>query len=218
MDLAKSEQGTLNVLLIPLVMALIFFFGALGFGVWAFAERNNYKHNTDRIVDKEVAVAVERTKTEKDNEFLEREKNPLREYKGPTTLGSFSMKYPKTWSAYSSDENGGGASIIFHPLVIPANDQAAYALRVEVIDGNYDQEAGRYDSDAKNGKVRVYPYRLPKLPEVLGVRIDGELNDGKRGSVVLLPLRDKTLMISTESETYLKDFESIILANFSFQP
>lgn len=207
----------MNALLIPLILAVLFFFGALGFGVWAFMERSTYKNDSDALTDKAVAVAVERAKTDKDNEFLQREKEPLRDYKGPSSLGSFTMKYPKTWSA-SSTENDSKTSMIFHPLVIPLNDKAAYALRVEVIDGTYDKQASAFDADAKKGAVRVSPYRLPKLPDVLGVRIDGAIGKDKKGSIVLLPLRDKTLKISTESEEYVKDFNEIILANFSFSP
>ena len=181
-------------------------------------ERNDYKDNVDKKIEVATKVAVEKAKTDKDNEFLEREKSPLREYVGPATLGTFTMKYPKTWSAYTTNERG-GTPMLFHPLVIPGNEEAAYALRVEVIDGPYDREAVRYDSDAKTGLVRVSPYRLPKLPDVLGVRIDGEIErEKKRGSVVLLPLRDKTLKISAESEDFVKDFNNIILANFTFTP
>jgi hypothetical protein len=218
MKLRSSEHGALNVLLIPLILALLFFFAALGFGMWAFMERTDYKNNVDQKVDAATKVAVDRAKTDKDNEYLEREKSPLREYVGPATLGSFTMKYPKTWSAYSTTERD-KTTMLFHPLVIPGNEEAAYALRVEVIDGPYDKEATRYDADAKTGAVRVSPYRLPKLPDVLGVRIDGEIvREKKRGSVVLLPLRDKTLKISAESEDFVKDFNNIILANFTFKP
>jgi hypothetical protein len=219
MKLKSSEQGAFNVLVIPLVLSTLFFFIALGFGLWAFAGRNDYKNNVDQKIATATKVAVDRANTAKDNEYLEKEKNPYRDYTGPDVLGSFSLKYPKTWSTYLSLEKG-NTVMIFHPLVIPANDKtAAYALRVEVIDGPYDKEATKWDSDAKTGAVRITPYRLPKLPDVLGVRIDGQIvKDKKRGSIVLLPMRDKTMKISTESEDFVKDFNNIILPNFTFVP
>jgi len=40
-----------------------------------------------------------------------------------------------------------------------------------------------------------------------------------QGSMVLVPLRDKTLKIWTEAdETYLKDFNENILPNYTFEP
>jgi len=36
--------------------------------------------------------------------------------------------------------------------------------------------------------------------------------------MILLPLRDKTLKISTESQQFVGDFDNIILANLKFVP
>jgi hypothetical protein len=216
-SMKSNESGALNVLLIPLILASLMFFTTLGFALWAYSERTDYKNNSDQKADKAVSIAVQRTKTEKDNEFLEREKQPLRDYIGPISLGSFTMKYPKTWSAYSSEEES-KTTMIFHPLVVPSGQNSVYALKVEVIDGAFDSEAGNYDNDAKSGIVKVAPFKLPKMPSILGIRVDGQIETEKRGSVVLLPLRDKTLKITTESEDFLRDFNSIILPNFAFQP
>lgn len=206
-----------NVLLIPLILSLLLFLGALGFGMWAYMERDNYKTNTDAIADKAVAIAVERTKTEKDNEFLEKEKLPYRTFVGPSTLGSYSVTYPKTWSAHLT-EDGNKATMIFHPQVVPVGDKFSYALRLEVLDQTYNRVAATYDSGAKTGKVKITPYALPKLPDVLGVRVDGEIASGKKGSAVILQLRDKTIKLTAESEEFVKDFDTIILPNFTYQP
>lgn len=217
MNIRSNERGAINPLLIPLVLASIFFAGALGFGVWAFMERGNYKNNTDQIVAKEVAIAVERTKTEKDNEFLEREKQPFRTYQGNEALGRFGVQYPKTWSGFSSTGIG-QASVIFHPDFIPSDKETAYALRVEVLDKSYDGVASALSNDVKSGKLKAIPYALPKVPSVIGLRLDGQLKDKKRGTIIILPLRDKTIQITSESETFAGDLNNTILPNFTFNP
>lgn len=213
----NDERGAINPLLIPLVLASIFFAGALGFGYWAYSERQNYKNNTDQIVEKAVTLAVERAKTAKDNEFLEKEKQPFRSYQGNETLGRFSVQYPKTWSGYSSAAVG-QASVIFHPDFIPSDKATAYALKVEVVDNPYDTVAAGYSNDVKTGKFRAVPYALPKVPTAVGLRLNGELKDKKRGTVIILPLRDKTIQITSESETFAGDLNNTILPNFTFNP
>ncbi len=217
MSLRLNERGALNVLLIPLIVTVMFFFGTLGFAAWAFMGRQDYKNNVDPKIAAAVAAAVEKTKTEKDNEFVQREKEPLREYVGPVSLGSVTFKYPKTWSGYYTDKNT-ESMLIMHPKLVPGNDKSLYALRVEVVSTAYDKVLQSYESSVKSGKLTAEPYRLELLQEVEGVRINGELSNGVSGSMVILPLRDKTLKISTESEEFTEDFDGIILKNFTFSP
>lgn len=212
-----GERGGLNVLMIPLILATILFFGALGFGVWAFMSRADYKDNSDKKSDVAVAVAVEKAKSAKDNEFIQKEKNPLREYVGSEALGSITFKYPKTWSGYST-EQGNESTLVMYPKIVPGDPKSAYALRVEIVNGSYDKILNTFDSNVKSGKLEASAFRLEKLQEVLGTRFDGEISTGKNGSMVVLPLRDKTLKISTEAEDFSEDFDNIILKNFSFSP
>lgn len=204
-------------MLIPLIISIILFFGALAFGVWAYMERADYKERSDKKVSTAVAVAVERTKTDKDNEFIEKEKEPLRTYVGPEALGSISLKYPKTWSVYA-DEANDKMTVLAHPKVVPADSKSSYALRVEVVEQSYDSVAKSYENNVKSGKLKAIAYALSKLPKEVGMRLDGEIDSNKQGALVILPLRDKTIKISTESTQFLNDFNKIILPNIKFIP
>lgn len=204
-------------LLISFIFSILLLCGAFGFGVWAFMERDHYKKDTSEIVDREVTVAVERARTAKDNEFLEREKQPYRTYQGGETLGSFSVQYPKTWSVYSNDD-ASAASVIFHPDFIPADKATAYALRVEVLPRSYDSVAASFGGNVKTGKLKATTFALTKLPDVVGLRLDGQIEAKKTGAIVILPLRDKTIQITTESPSFAGDFNDIILPNFTFKP
>ncbi len=107
----------------------------------------------------------------------------------------------------------------FHPSFVPGVQSGTdFALRVQVTNQPYDQELKQFESKTKSGKVKVSPYKAPKVPNVLGSRVDGEINNGQKDSMVLFPVRDKTLKISTESDQFLSDFNSIILANLTFVP
>lgn len=212
-----NQSGEVNALLIPLILSVTFFFGALGFGVWAYLGREDYKNNSDQKVEAAVAVAVEEAKSEKDNEFVEREKEPYRDYVGSDALGSVTFQYPKTWSGFFTEDNT-KSMLIMYPALVPGNDKSLYALRVEVESTPYDKALKSYESDVKSGKLGASAMRLEKLPEVAGTRLDGEIQNGIQGSVIVMPIRDKTLKISVESSDFADEFDAIILPSLTFLP
>jgi hypothetical protein len=62
------------------------------------------------------------------------------------------------------------------------------------------------------------PYSLPKLPQVGGMYLTGQISQRQQGTMVLLPLRDKTLEVWTESSAYMNDFTNNVLPNLTFSP
>lgn len=217
MKLIKNESG-MNILLIPFIMTIVLLLTAIGFAGWAFVERDTYKTKTDEVVEKEVKVAVDRAKSEKDNEFVQKEKEPYRQYTGPESFGSFTLSYPKTWSVYE-DNSSNGTKVLLHPAVVPSGDDVSLATTVEVDNTKYENELKKYESSVKTGTIKASPYTLPKVPSVKGMRFEGELPGGKKtGIVVVLPLRDKSIRISSESSDYYGDYNNAVLATFSFVP
>lgn len=216
-----NQRGSVDSWLIAFIFTLLIFFAAAGFGLWAYMGRQDYKDNVDKKVAVAVDKAVATNTAKKEAEFLEREKQPLRTYNGPEAYGSLVISYPKTWSAYV-DETGKGSSPLdasFNPKFVPGiNSGNGVALRAQVLDSKYTAIAKTFDSLVKTGKVKITPYNLPKAPSIVGLRIDGEVKTGKQGSMVLLPLRDKTIMVWTEASQFIPDFNTIILPNLNFVP
>jgi hypothetical protein len=217
MKLFSSERGALNALLIPLVLAVVFLLGTLGFGAWAFTSRQDYKDHSDQKSAEAVAIAVQQANTAKDNQFAEDEKKPLRTFTGPDSLGGISFQYPKTWSVYEEDTPN-TLSLTLHPNYIPGADSTAYALRIELVNNAYEKVVAGYDGPVNDGDITAAAYSLPKIPSILGVRFDGEVADGKQGAMITVPLRDKTIQIWTEAPQYVNDFNTLILPNFTFKP
>lgn len=218
----QSPKKGLNVLLIPLIVAVVLLLGAAGFGIWAFAGMQDYKNNVQPKIDKAVAIAKQETETAKDAEFVEKEKSPYEEYISPQAAGTIKIVYPKTWSAYVAEDLGGNNPVdaYFHPKYVPSRESdTGFALRVKVLSTSYNDRIDDFESAVERGKVTASPYKAPKLPEgVIGTRVDGEINTGQQGSMVIFPLRDKTIEISTESPQFKGDFDKIILENLTFVP
>jgi hypothetical protein len=96
-----------------------------------------------------------------------------------------------------------------------------YNLRVQVVTSTYSQVLNQYSSKLKQGGVTATPYSLPKVPNVAGTRLSGKIFDSSSttsGDIILLPMRDKTLEIWTESPSYMADFNTYILQNLTFAP
>jgi hypothetical protein len=211
-------------LIVAIIILVVLLLGSLLFGFWAFTGRQDYKNN----VDAKIAVAVveaEKLTTEKNTlAFAEESKSPLKEYVGPSSYGSVTVKYPKTWSGYvaAGIKANEPLNAAFHPDVVPATQSSkspqAIALKVRVVNEPYDNVVEELQGYIEQGKTSASPYALPKMPEQVGMMFKGAISNELSGVQVVLPLRDKTLVITTESDQYISDLETHILPNITFVP
>lgn len=217
-----NQRGAINLLLFPLIISVLLLIGAIAFGYWAYGERQDYKNHADDKIADAVVIAKQQESSRKDKEFVEKEKQPYRTYTSPAVFGSVTIQFPKTWSAYVKDEGNSNPYIdgYFYPNVVHDADKnkAVFALRVELTNQSYDSTLREYEGRVKEGSVRVSAFKAAKVPSVVGSRLDGEVEPDAQGVMVILPLRDRTLKLWTNSTQYAGDFETHILPNFSFSP
>lgn len=213
--------------IIAVVLLSLLLVSAIGFGAWAFSERQDYKNNTDQKVAVAVEAAKKTTTEENNKQFAEELKNPLKTYTGPSSYGSIKLTYPKTYSGYVSTNVNGTTAVdaYFHPDFVPSliaqpgsTTRGAIALRVQVLNQAYDSVVLQYQSAVTSGIQAASPYALPKMPGQVGTKFVGKLASQLNGTEIVLPLRDKTLIITTETDQYLHDFNTHILPNFTFVP
>lgn len=207
-------------LIITIIILVLLLIGTMIFALWAFMSMQDYKDNSDKKSAKAVAIAVQLEGSKKDKEFAEKDKYPFKSYLGPETYGGINLEYPKTWSAAITQNDKLTTPIdgFFYPNFVPgAQSGTNYALRIQVSSQSYDQEMKAFESKAKSGKVTVSPAVLPNVPGVNGSLVVGEINVGQKNSMVLLPLRDKTIKVWTESPEFFNDF-SVVLEKLKFTP
>ena len=113
----------------------------------------------------------------------------------------------------------------FYPDVVPNTgadssgvNSTNFALRVQVTQNSYSDILQNYQSQAQGGSIAVRPYVLKQVPSIPGVIVTGQIQSQKTGTLIILPLRNQTLEIWTEGNQFQKDFDNIILPNFSFSP
>ncbi len=219
-----NDSGAFSVLVVPLVLVSILLIVSVGFGVWAYSSRGDYKNKSDQKSAVAVAQAIKQEDIVKDKQHAEADKQPLKTYIGPEQYGGLHLSYPKTWSGYI---NGAGTSAqpldsYFQPDVVPSisNQNAPFALRAQIMNQSYSSVISQYNGGITAKTLTAKPYSYPKVPSVVGIRFDGIVDGGKKatGAIVVVPLRDKTLKIWTENQAYLADFNNSVLPNVTFSP
>lgn len=215
--LKTDQRGEINPLTLPFVVVMII---ALGFGVfsiWAYSNYSNEKNNVDVIVAEAVTEAKAKQEAELRTKFAEEAKSPYKTYTSPTPLGSVKIVYPKSWSAYvdSKETNSVRLDGFFHPDYVPAESSGVlFGVRTEIDSSSYAKVIKRFENDIKDGATKA---RAVTISGATGTRFDGKVDHDIIGAMVVLPLRDRTLKIWTESNDYLSDFNHVI-DNLTYSP
>src|SRR5205823_6411038 len=106
----------------------------------------------------------------------------------------------------------------FYPDYIPGLQDTSFALRVQVVSSSYASQMQSFSNAVTTGKVKVTAFTATKMPGVLGSRVDGIILGTKQGTMVLFPLRDKTIKIWTEADSFKADFLNNVLPSVTFSP
>lgn len=206
----KNESGAVSGSLIAIIglIVLVVVFGSLS--IWAYLSYNEQK--TD--VDGKVAVAeaeAKKTQAEADEKkFAERDKEPNRTFVGPEDYGRLTFDYPKTWSVYVAKDvtKGGTYEAYFNPVSVPpVNVQTQYALRVTIEQKDIDSVINSYQPLVKKGDLRS---SATSSDGNNGTRLDGSFSKDIRGAAVIYKIRDKTVTIRADADTFKPDFENLI--------
>ena len=207
----KYEQGSVDGWMIGTIGTLVLFLIAGALAIWVYMMYVQEKSDVDgRIQLAETKARSEQSEVER-KKFAEEAKNPRIEFVGPSEYGRVSFMYPKTWSVYVDKDGSdrGDYKAYLHPEIVPSvsNSASRFALRVEVLNSDFDKILAQYASVLKKGDV------VSSSVEYNGnsvTRLDGAFSKDLRGSVVLMRVRDKTIRFSTDADVFKPDFQTIL--------
>ncbi len=206
---------------IIILVETIFLIILIAFGVWSYSAYKKNKTNLDQKINQAVIVAKKQQSSVDASNYATQSQYPLANYTGPQIYGSVSINYPKNWSAYV--DSTGSSTLLdgyFNPgYVMSINSpNSTFALRAQIINQSYSQTLASFTSQEQAGLITTKPYSLPKLPQVVGVMLTGQVQNNLTGEMVVLPLRNETLQFWTIGTNYLPAFSNIILPNLTFSP
>ena len=210
----EMEQGYVNSWMIVAISAIVLFVAAGSAAIWAYLAYSQEK----TAVESRMAVASAKAREEQSKadreKFNEEAKNPRIEFVGPEQYGRVSFMYPKTGSVYVAADGGdrGDYKAYLHPVIVPptnthSSNQNKFALRLEILNSDFNKTLNQYASLLKKGDLTSSSVEYNGNT---ATRIDGAFSKDLRGSVVLMKVRDKTLRFSTDADTFKPDFEAIL--------
>ncbi|MFI5212372.1 MAG: hypothetical protein ACHQTE_00230 [Candidatus Saccharimonadales bacterium] len=215
-DQHKHDQGVISGSLIAIIALIILVIGAGSAAIWAYVNYNEQKMNVDSKISLAEAAAEKKQSDADAKTFFDKAKEPNLQFVGPDDYGRLTFSYPKTWSAYVAKDvtQGGTYEAYLNPVTVPpVSSVQQFALRVTIEPRDYDQVIKTYDSLVKSGALRS---SATSANGNNGVRLDGNFTKDIRGSAVIYKIRDKTVTIRTDADTFKPDFEAIITSiNFN---
>lgn len=203
---ARNGKKTIIIVVLSVFGAL-----ALGFGIWSFVNYNDQKTNVDSKVSEAVATAQKTQADADEAKFTARDKEPNRNFVGPDDYGQLTFNYPKTWSVYVNKDasDGGNYEAYLNPVSVPpVSPTTQYALRVVIENTDYDKVIASYDTSVKTGKLKASTVKAANGAS--GTRLDGAFSTSIRGSAVIFKIRDKTVTVRTDADTFDPDFNALI--------
>lgn len=183
---------------------------SLAFAGWSFVSYLNQKKDVDTKIEAAVSEAKKTQVDADEAKFAEREKEPNRQFIGPDDYGQVTFSYPKTWSMYVGKDasSGGSYEAYLNPITVQTiSTTQQYALRVTILQSDYDTVVSGYNALVKKGDLVSSSVTINGNN---GVRLDGSFSKDIRGSEVIFKIRDKTLTIRTDANTFKPDFDALI--------
>lgn len=204
------EQGAVSGALLAIILLSVAVAGFGALSVWAYVNYTDQKTNVDGKVALAVADAQKKQADVDAKNFEEYKKEPNRQFAGPDDYGRVTFSYPKTWSVYVARDasSSGSYQAFLNPITVPpVSDQQQYALRVTIDNRDYDAVIKSYQSLVTSGKLKTSAVSANGHD---GTRFDGDFSSSIRGSAVVYKIRDKTVTIRTDADTFKPDFEKLI--------
>lgn len=213
--ITPSQRGEVNLLVVALAVLGIFVLVFAGLFINSYMKAQDATKN----VKAKTAVAYKLgqeagAKTQKETDAAAAkaaEQNPYRAYTAPTAFGEFTIKFPKSWSSSVSENltNSSQVELIANPefIKILPNNSINYALRVTLVNNTYTSVQSQYGQQVKNKKATA---KAVKVSGIDATRYEGEYKQGKSGVAVLVPVRDKTVVFTTENTKYQPEFEATL--------
>lgn len=213
----KDTSGLIKTIAIVVLSLVTVTF--IGLFIWMFMQYNEAQSNLDYKIDSAVAEAKLEQRNVDEEEYAEREKNPYKTFAGPADYGQLTFDYPRTWSVYVAEDalEGGDFKAYFNPIQVdPVSDNTINALRLTIRDKSYEDVVAEYQKivDKKDSNLSVTSVEIgneSKGVKVPANRYTGTLpNTDLSGYIVIFKIRDKTVILQTDSVLFEKDFDELL--------
>ena len=202
-----------TILIVALSLVSVTFIGLF---IWMFTQYSSAREDVDGQIADAVVVAVDENTTKLESEFAEREKYPFQTFAGPADYGELTFEYPKTWSVYVAKDasNGGDFEAYFNPVEVKeVSNETIDSLRLTIKDRAFDDVADEYQRELEGEapNLSLNAVTIGKDSKINANRYTGKIpNTEHSGIIVIFKIRDKTVIMQTDSVLFEKDFNALL--------
>lgn len=179
--------------------------------VWAFMAKNTAEDTVNQQIEEAVAAARQAQAAEDAAAEKARAESVTRSYTAPPVFGTLTVAFPKPWNIYVEENEGSKQQLngFIHPDVVQArkNQDINYAFRFVLERELYTKSLDGFERDIDQGKVRA---NAVTVSGISGTRLTGEIERDRSGTLILLPVRDKTLRLWTYGTDFLSHYNTIV--------
>ena len=208
----RLEAGAVKASIFAIIalVILVLVFGS--FGIWAYVNYIDQKQNVDEKIDVATAEAVKKNSEELQAQVEAKEKEPMRQFAGPSDYGRLTFDYPKTWSVYQATDVSKGGGVTYeaylNPISVPpVSDTQKFAIRIKIEQKTYDESVADFSGQIEDGTLKSSVYQDGSHT---GTRLEGNFNEDIYGTAILMKMRDRTLTIRTDGDVFKNDFEALL--------
>ncbi len=213
----EAPNGGLNL---HLILTVFLGIGMTLFGVvavYTYAESSNIKRTqAQRIAEAEKqAAAKQKGADELSNRIANQQ--PFRTFTAEVVDGAFKLQVPKNWSMYYARSSNGQTQVdlMADPNVVVNNlpqqsSQNTHAFRLQLLRKTMQETVKPFSELVKKKQLTNSSVTVSGIT---GSKFEGILDTQRHnGVVIVLPVRDKTIVLTTEDKTYINEFNAIVEA------
>lgn len=209
----KSNPTMKYIKIGAIVIGALLILFLLVISIWSYSQYADLKNNFDKKLTANTEAATKKIDAEYEQKYQERIKSPYLTFTGPTDYGTVSFQYPNTWNLYvgkdiTAANYNGDYEAYFNPNAVPAvSNSQKFALRLTIAAQSYDSVKAEYDSRVKSRDLKSTAITVNGVE---GTRLEGKISKDVTGVIVLIKIRDKTLIMQTDSKDFVSDFDKIL--------
>lgn len=204
---------------IHLILTIFLAIGMVVFGVLAvLAYRDNeyVRGNLNSLVKEESQRAREQQKQQDAEANRKANDQPFKTFTAEAVDGGFQLQIPKTWSIYYGRSSSGQTQVDFaaNPDVVTMNlgrdARNTQAFRLQLRREAQSAVIKDYEALLKQKKLTSKGVKVSGLD---ATQFEGTIDSQRHeGAVIVVAVRDKTIVLSTEDKRYLNEFNAIVAA------
>ena len=214
----KDAKGLIKTIaIIALSLTLVTFIGLF---LWMYTEYNTVMTDVVGQIAKAVTKATDENTTYLEEQFAEREKSPYLTFAGPADYGSLTFEYPRTWSVYIASDaaNGEDFEAYLNPVQVnTVSNEVINAVRVKILNKSFDNVSADYQPSLEAGRdgspppMRLESTTIGQNNDIVASKYIGIIPDTEfNGYVYLFKLRDKTVLLQSDSVLFEGDFNTLL--------